>query len=686
MSPKRNLSRVSVAFTVALLILMSSTMVFAAGSSIDGTRGLLRVHSADPHSTGYVSGSFYGLYARQQYDAIQSPRLQPETVKFAGSILGFTYAPSPYIELAARSAIEGQMVNSEPADFSERQFGIADIDVHVKTLLTPSTQKNFLLGAELGVGTTAQNQNALTGTWDSDGMDISGLLALTYQHLAADETPALRVHLNSGYLNRTGTFDETAWALTNGVGTPNRSTVHGDQFLYGAGIEVPTPQGWTIFTEWSGEYDVDSGADFMDNAMRVTPGLRWATASNSFVWTSGVEIAVSNEDSAPPWQFVGGLSFGGYVTPVSGVLHGLVRNADTGEPVPNAHVTVRNSTNAPVRSDADGRFKAELEAGYAVLELSAEGYNPKTRVVEIEGHGNVDFDFTLTKRNILGSVQGRLRDAESGAPLFGRVRVAGTNEWVESDPATGAYSLENVPEGNADLEIEARNYKPIAVTARVMAGDTAIQNATMEKDASSRMGLLSGYVRDAKSGEFVAATVTVRGKNTKTVTADPVTGVFEVEVESGKYNVSVTSPGYLASVETVDVVEQESNVKNFELGEIPKKMTLKGVFFDSGTATIKRESFVALESAAQFLGENEAIKVVIEGHTDSTGSLDTNMALSQRRADAVMKFLVVNYGVKPTRLVARGLGPQEPVASNDTPDGRSLNRRIEFRLEEGANQ
>ena len=78
----------------------------------------------------------------------------------------------------------------------------------------------------------------------------------------------------------------------------------------------------------------------------------------------------------------------------------------------------------------------------------------------------------------------------------------------------------------------------------------------------------------------------------------------------------------------------------------------------------------------------DGLEVVIEGHTDSTGSAETNMALSQRRADAVLKFLVVNYGVTPDRLAARGLGPQEPIASNDSPDGRALNRRIEFRIED----
>ncbi|MCA9752943.1 MAG: OmpA family protein, partial [Gemmatimonadetes bacterium] len=163
---------------------------------------------------------------------------------------------------------------------------------------------------------------------------------------------------------------------------------------------------------------------------------------------------------------------------------------------------------------------------------------------------------------------------------------------------------------------------------------------------------------------------------------DPETGLYELELEDGTWNLSVTSPGYVAEVQSVEIGAKEASVRNFDLRELPKKMTLKGVYFDSGTATIKRESFAVLEDAASFLLQNDALQVVIEGHTDSTGSTDTNLALSQRRADAVLKYLVVNHGVEPGRLTARGLGPQEPIASNDTPDGRALNRRIEFRIEE----
>jgi outer membrane protein OmpA-like peptidoglycan-associated protein len=186
-------------------------------------------------------------------------------------------------------------------------------------------------------------------------------------------------------------------------------------------------------------------------------------------------------------------------------------------------------------------------------------------------------------------------------------------------------------------------------------------------------------VRNDK-GQPVAATITARGKGTVTAKSDPLTGRYDLELEEGSWNVSAAGSGYVSQVEPVALNPREAGVRDFTLAELPKKMALQGVFFDSGAATIKRESFSALEQAAKFLLANEHVQVVIEGHTDNSGSPDGNVALSQRRADAVMKYLVVNHGVSPGRVKAKGVGPAEPVASNDTAEGRAMNRRIEFEV------
>jgi outer membrane protein OmpA-like peptidoglycan-associated protein/opacity protein-like surface antigen len=106
---------------------------------------------------------------------------------------------------------------------------------------------------------------------------------------------------------------------------------------------------------------------------------------------------------------------------------------------------------------------------------------------------------------------------------------------------------------------------------------------------------------------------------------------------------------------------------------------LVGVTFDFGSAEFKTESYPILYNAAQMLLQNPDIKIEIQGYTDDTGSDTYNLNLSLKRANAVKDYLV-SHGVAAERLTAVGLGSQNPVGSNKTPEGRVLNRRIEFKI------
>ncbi|HEX6267003.1 MAG TPA: OmpA family protein [Burkholderiales bacterium] len=106
-------------------------------------------------------------------------------------------------------------------------------------------------------------------------------------------------------------------------------------------------------------------------------------------------------------------------------------------------------------------------------------------------------------------------------------------------------------------------------------------------------------------------------------------------------------------------------------------LTLSGdLLFDSGLAALKPGGRKALENLAQFLRKEPAHGITIEGFTDSTGSAELNRRLSEQRAQAVRDALVAR-GIEAQRIEARGYGPQYPVASNDTPVGRQLNRRVQ---------
>lgn len=111
---------------------------------------------------------------------------------------------------------------------------------------------------------------------------------------------------------------------------------------------------------------------------------------------------------------------------------------------------------------------------------------------------------------------------------------------------------------------------------------------------------------------------------------------------------------------------------------LEEKFILRGVNFESGSAALTPDSYIILDEVVRSLQAYPEIRVEIRGHTDSQGPASFNLELSQRRAESVRQY-VVNAGVDPSRLVAIGVGEEEPVSSNSSPEGRLQNRRIEFR-------
>lgn len=117
----------------------------------------------------------------------------------------------------------------------------------------------------------------------------------------------------------------------------------------------------------------------------------------------------------------------------------------------------------------------------------------------------------------------------------------------------------------------------------------------------------------------------------------------------------------------------------------PKRIILRGVNFDYDKATIKAEFAPILDEAAQTLKDNPDVKVTIAGYTDSIGSEDYNLRLSERRAQAVKQYLV-SKGIVASRLTTVGRGEADPIAPNtkdgkDNPEGRAMNRRAELKVQ-----
>jgi outer membrane protein OmpA-like peptidoglycan-associated protein len=138
-----------------------------------------------------------------------------------------------------------------------------------------------------------------------------------------------------------------------------------------------------------------------------------------------------------------------------------------------------------------------------------------------------------------------------------------------------------------------------------------------------------------------------------------------------------------ARAEAAELAERERKLRE-ELAELQARETERGivltlgdVLFDVDQATLKAGAMQSLYRLVSFLKEYPERQVLVEGHTDSTGTREYNLGLSQRRAEAVVQFLAEN-DIARERTIACGYGKAYPVASNDTAVGRQRNRRVEI--------
>jgi outer membrane protein OmpA-like peptidoglycan-associated protein len=151
----------------------------------------------------------------------------------------------------------------------------------------------------------------------------------------------------------------------------------------------------------------------------------------------------------------------------------------------------------------------------------------------------------------------------------------------------------------------------------------------------------------------------------------------------GWYVFNVSAEGYLNATDSVQVIDENTIpvIKNIIMTPIEVGITvrLKNIYFDFDKTTLKSESYVELNKVVDFLKQNSHVSIEISGHTDSKGSDEYNLNLSQGRSQSVVDYLV-SQGIDNTRLQAHGYGETKPIDTNDTDEGRANNRRVEFTI------
>ncbi|MEZ5073153.1 MAG: OmpA family protein [Bacteroidales bacterium] len=201
--------------------------------------------------------------------------------------------------------------------------------------------------------------------------------------------------------------------------------------------------------------------------------------------------------------------------------------------------------------------------------------------------------------------------------------------------------------------------------------------------------VMRGAVIDSTDGRKpVVAKLTIidpeSGNTVSTSITDP-DGAFSLHLpDAGVYGVEINAPGYLYYLDILDLIGEspdEEQYREFHLQpfEVGTKVVMENIYFETGKAVLRPESYGALNQVVTFTENNPGMKLEISGHTDNTGSLRINQKLSRDRAKAVVDYLVAQ-GIGESMLVYEGYADSQPVAPNDTPEGRERNRRVEFKV------
>jgi outer membrane protein OmpA-like peptidoglycan-associated protein len=163
-------------------------------------------------------------------------------------------------------------------------------------------------------------------------------------------------------------------------------------------------------------------------------------------------------------------------------------------------------------------------------------------------------------------------------------------------------------------------------------------------------------------------------------------GFFEIEVpREGETDLLISSPGFtfetitLPDAKAVDDLSLEGIEVSLSRARQGERISVDTIHFETGKANLETGSIPTMQKLKEMLQDNPGIRIEIAGHTDSTGSEETNQRLSELRAESVANWLIQN-GVSSTRISTAGYGESRPVADNTTEEGRRKNRRTEISI------
>jgi len=374
-----------------------------------------------------------------------------------------------------------------------------------------------------------------------------------------------------------------------------------------------------------------------------------------------------------------------------------IRDTSSQKPI-LANISIRDAASGELiieKQTENGDASANLPVGKSYeIQVIANKYAPFSEIVELplDAANQVVLRMVEMSRFAQTKVSGTVNDRSSKIPLISQLDFmdAATLEIVKSctSDKNGDYKI-TLPSGRIyAVQVKTVDYAFLTDTlnVRVSESDQDIKKSfELNRLENSQVSVLKGRIYDAVTGEDLTAQIDLTEFGGQPVLLYYKPGKYDCIVHSGAIlNMSVQLNGYLNYSEQINIPEskiRQEIVHDIALVRAEKgaKIVLNNIFFDFNKSTLRPTSYKALNTLLTMLKQYPAMVVEISGHTDNVGSMDYNQKLSENRTNVVRDYLVRN-GINPKNIAAFGRSFRQPIASNDTEQGRQMNRRTEFKI------
>jgi len=603
----------------SLCILLAVATLIYAHPNFEASYGLIRTISADNGSAGHFHTGFYLRGFSEKREAALVGDSTGEAVHGGGDIFfGFGYSITDYLSFNVSSSYHGDGVDYEETDYNRASIGFGDTKV----------------GLKLGFGGETIKYGLYPFVSFPTGSDRG----------ATEDTVSSYPIFNDAYANPGGVFRYFSSGGTD----------------YGA---------IGLFTVRTGAMIVDLNLGYV--LRNKEGGLR----SNASIYNAALSWDLGD---VVPFIEMSGIDYGGkdqFFTFTDDSVFG-----------PNeVYIT-------PGVSFRPGHFSIN----FAVDIRAWEGENEEPFPTALTDSFNITtgwgvapawagifgisycYDF-VPEMPKYGDIAGTIKDSETNKPISANVALyeEGTMVASKASDTGGAFTFPELEPGTYKLTAQATDYKPYAVDLLIKAGETTPISVALVP--VPKEGTLVLNIIDIESKEQMAGKVTIGDME-----SEQTDGKYKKILKAGSYTLKVmaTAKDYLPYERRVQI--EAGKTLELEVALVKKefKIVLPQVYFETAKSTIKPESYPILDGAAETIktvfGGSPTVRIEVQGHTDSRGTDDYNLKLSQDRAQSVMDYLVINHELPAARLIARGYGESRPVASNDNPEGRQKNRRVEF--------